>query len=171
MLSSIGPNLASTENTIYILPYIMYIYIHEHLFYFVDYIYIYICVAGKHIVGPTIKVQHRNKHVRKKPVSIHIIQSVRRIVTCCYTAARSSMDGRFAKFCIIKVKVVLYSAVSSPLDRSKRFTLFSSATKRIYTTQTPTECSQCDGCWHCCCIFLVNCLNYGQSGEMDNRAR
>ena len=33
------------------------VYIHEHLFYFVD---IYICVAGKHIVGPTIKVQHRN---------------------------------------------------------------------------------------------------------------
>ena len=35
----------------------------------------------------------------------------------------------------------------------------------------PTECSQCDGCWHCCCIFLGNSLNYGQNGDIDNRSR
>ena len=57
--------------------YNVYNIIHQYLFYFVD-----ICIAGwrKQYVGPTIKVQHRNK----KPVSIHI-QSVRRIVLlyCC----------------------------------------------------------------------------------------
>ena len=28
--------------------------------------------------------------------------------------------------------------------------LHNQATKRIYTSQSRTEYSQCDGCWHCC---------------------
>ena len=43
-----------------------------------------------------------------------------------------------------------------------------SATKRVYTALSPTECSQCEG-W--CCIFLDSWLNCGLSGEMDNRNR
>ena len=60
-----------------ILSYTMYIYTNISFI-----LWIYMRSWKTHRI-PTIKVQHRNM-LGKKPVNIHIIQSVRRIVTCCY---------------------------------------------------------------------------------------
>ena len=95
--------------------------------------------VGENKVGPTIKVQHRKK---KKKVTIHYTVSAN---DSAATAACSSMAGRLSKVCIIKC--------NEP---------------NLHNPESYSECSQCDGCWNCCCIFLVNC---GQSGEMDNRSR
>ena len=68
MLSAIFNRAKSCKHEKYRILYNVYIYIHEHLFYFVD-----ICVAGKHTVGPTIKVQHRD--MLEKNQSSYILYS------------------------------------------------------------------------------------------------
>ena len=102
--------------------------------------------AGKHTVGPTIKLQHRNMLEKNSQHTYYTVSAEDSNVRVA-TVACSSMAGRFAKFYITKCNEA-----------------------NLHNPE-PTECSKCDGCWHFCCIFPINCLNYGQSGDIDNRSR